>query len=293
MKKRILVGLLLVSLTFSACAPLPDPGTDSHVFSDSDRPQTDTVTDSQSGSDTDAQTNEGSVPFVHDFGATTDSLGEVNESLPDSTLLYYHNMGEKFPYRLIPEVLEGYGKIMTSAETPQQAVANTTAYFTTATEEVKECVVLVETELYFGLYVRRGVKDSTEQDYEQKVVCFKPTVFDTDYLSVYRDKSGTVGALSKGVAKRVMDYWYYSRWFNISGLKVLSSKIEETENEYTYTVYYLNPLFNDWGVVLEVSLYREVTKIPKNGGAITLGKAEKLKTVPGEDADNPGYVIVP
>ena len=143
---------------------------------------------------------------------------------------------------------------------------------------MKSCEVLLESELYFGLFVSQGPKGSDTPTAEHRVLCFKTDVFDTDYLTAYRDKTGTFGAVSKGTVKRVMDYWSYSRWIDDGGVKILSSKIEEVDGEYRYTVYYLTPLRDDFGEVMAVSFYRATTQIPKRGGTVTFGKAEKLLT---------------
>lgn len=276
MKKMILVGFLLVCLLFSACTPAVGPS------SDSGKPATDAATDSASSSTpkTDSVHTEDSstLSSLQDTGATEDSVGTADETLTEAELLQAYESGAKIPEALVPEALLGYGRILKSAATSEEAIANATAYFTTAENDVKACELLIESNLYFGLSVSQGPKGSDTHTSEHKVVCFKPDVFDTDYLNAYRDKTGTFGAVSKSIAKRVMDYWSYSRWIDDGGVKILSSKMEEADGEYRYTVYYLTPLYDDFGEVMAVSFYRAATKIPKSGGTVTFGKAEKLLT---------------
>ena len=276
MKKLVLVGLLLAGLLLSACAPLSNPTTDATVSSQTQSGSSQGTVDSDGSTQTDETTD--TVLQVSDGGATEDAVGQYGASLTETELRSAYETAVKYPAEMVPASLQGYGRILTSAATVEEAISNATAYFTTADRDVKECTVLVESELYYGLSVSQGPKGSDQVTSQQKVVCFKTHVFQTDYLTVYRDKTATFGSVSKGVAKRLMDYWSYSRWIDDGAIKILGSEIQEEGTEYCYTVYYLNPLYDDFGEVSEVSYYRVATRIPKAGGTVTLGKTEKLLT---------------
>ena len=302
MRKSFVLGLLLICLSLSSCAVPPDS-------TGSDRPSGSTsVSDPISDSNPVTDSGEGNlasdltfevphcIPFVSDGGATEDSVG--NEDIRtvwqnESTLLHMYDNYVKLPYRLLPTVLEGCGRIVSSAATPREAIEKTAAIFNNESYYTKDCVILLESELYYLLYVRWGARDGSDaRDLEETVVSFKSHVFDAEYRDFNRHKMGTFGKVPKGTVKRVMDYWCYDLSRGTGGDIVFLTEIEEFGVDYLYTVWYARTVYGDWGIPDEVFMCRRSTRIPGTGGTVTFGEEEILTTVL-VGGDSPGYVITP
>ncbi|MBO5221045.1 MAG: hypothetical protein J6C26_01895 [Clostridia bacterium] len=215
------------------------------------------------------------APFVHDEAPEAEILN-INWNIDniineEDGLLRVHQYGRKFPYQFVPLLLENSQLLPFSASTPEEARKKALAHYII----VKECVLLFETEYYYGFYVCES------GGYAFPAMCFK-----SDVLAFDADGKYSMVTDDSGVVRRVMDFIYYSRYYNLGGCQVVQTELLQNEKSFTYTSYYIETVYGDWGVPNVVSFYKQVTEIPKDGTSFALGEEVCLKTVQygGDDA---------
>ena len=210
------------------------------------------------------------------------------EKITGKQLEWLHNNADKFPENFVFSDLSGYGRVVSSASSAREALTSST-YITT------KCELLLETDYYYGIYVRWEAKSnstSSSNPYEEKVVCFKKSVCDYQNLKYSNDtRKGKIVTRDARVIKQILDYSYYAKFYKIHGYKVLYSKLDETSQNYKHTIYYIGTVFGDWGVKDTVTLYKQETVIPKSTGIYESSEKQKLLAIEVKGAFTDGGIL--
>lgn len=190
--------------------------------------------------------------------------GEVNELLSTEELIDFHQNGEKFPANFGFAELTGYGRVVSSASSREEALSAVQERFANEQCKVSENRVELETDLYYGIYVKwlYSYGGSETVSYDESVVSFKREVYDAE--------TQTFGTRNREEIKKILDYLYYDETCCIGGSKIYSSELTEKEGEYEYVIYYIQVNYGDWGLRDELSFIKEVRKIDLSSGGTTL-----------------------
>lgn len=212
--------------------------------------------------------------------------GEVNELLTVDELVDFHENGEKYPDNFVFEELTGYGRVMPSTSSVAEALSMVKEYFTNGDYVAVEYKLTVETDLFYGIYVKWAYQSNGTVDmsryYDEYVVSFKKSVFDyyLDYsLNEYPYINHHMQFFTpdKGAIKSILDYYLYSRTYQMYGEKVYSTDINLQGDKYVYTAYILQVCLGDWGTQDQLSLIKRVIDID-----LATGIAETNDEVVGE-----------
>lgn len=200
--------------------------------------------------------------------------GEVNELLTVDELVDFHLNGAKYPDNFIFEELNDYGRVIESSSSREDALSTATEHFNSGWGTTVECRLDVETDLFYGLYVKwdyrsGGVGEPTSY-YDEYVVSFKKDVYDAENKQFFTK--------DKDEIKSILDYIYYSRTYQIFGSKVYSSNITLEGDKYTYTAYVLEFVGGDWGIQDALYFIRTEVRIDLTTGKMEYNK-EKVGTV--------------
>ena len=192
--------------------------------------------------------------------------GEVNERLSAEELIDFHQNGEKFPANFGFAELTGYGRVVSSASSRADALAVTQEKFTNEQCTVSENRVDLETDLFYGIYVKWLYTEGESEpiSYDESVVSFKTEVYDA--------KTQTFGTRNREEMKKILDYLYYDETCCIGGSKIYSSELTEKEGDSKYVLYYIQVNYGDWGLRDELSFIKEVRKIDLSSGGTTLSR---------------------
>lgn len=207
--------------------------------------------------------------------------GEVNERLSAEGLIDFHQNGAKFPANFGFAELEGYGRVVSSASSRADALAVTQEKFTNEQCTVSENRVDLETDLFYGIYVKWLFSDgeSVPISYDESVVSFKTEVYDA--------KTQTFGTRNREEMKKILDYLYYYETCHTGGSKVYSSEITEKEGKYEYVIYYLQVNYGDRGMRDELYFIKEVRRIDLSSGGTTMSRETVGRvTVDGKNSRN-------
>ena len=188
--------------------------------------------------------------------------GEVNELLTVEELIEFHLNGARYPENFVFEELDGYGRVIESAASQEEAIEVATEHFNSGWCTTVECRLSVETDLFYGLYVkwdyRSGGTGEPVSYYDEYVVSFKKQIYDFGNKQFFtRDAD---------IIKSILNYTCYDHeyispeylWF--AG-KVYCSEIAEKDGKYEYTAYGLTTVYGDWGVQDELNFLKLVVEI--------------------------------
>lgn len=207
---------------------------------------------------------------------------KVIEAFSNEQLKWVHENAEKFPSDFVFKELEGYERIVTSAANKDEAISQTSSRFTNDTYITAECRVEIETDYFYGIYVKWEPRDKAMKKFyhEEKVVCFKKDV--CDFQNVVRNtdiNKGIMKTQNKELIKSILDYSYYSQLYNLGGYKVLFSEVKDSGDKIKYVNYYVGTAYGDYGVMDEVTLYKRETNISKNDGLFERSNHQELKII--------------
>ena len=174
----------------------------------------------------------------------------------DEKLIEFVLSEESFPEGfLIPE-LEGYGRIIESSETAEEA--QTTARELYSDEHYVAIVydVRAETEAFFGLFVEWMSRDPRRTEhYTENIISFRKDVYDYDSQTIHtNDLSLIEGILSLN---------YYQHMYQTAGSKVIFSELTQTRNSFVYSIYFTEVVYGGYGIQDELSVYHDVLTINK------------------------------
>lgn len=184
------------------------------------------------------------------------SYGEVKELWTAEELIEFHLHGAKYPDNFVFEELRGYGRVIPSASSKNEALQTAAKRFTNNNCSVVENTLQVETKLFYGLYVKweysyEGMDEPSYHD--ESVVSFKKNVYDADTM--------TFATKDASAIKSILDYLHYSESYQTSGTKVHSSKIVRDGDEFVYTAYVLQVSYGDYGVQDELRLLKTELRV--------------------------------
>lgn len=211
----------------------------------------------------DASDNGGQVGDSGDEIISTDDKnlhGEVNELLTVEELGDFHLNGAKYPENFVFDKLQGYGRVIGSSASGEEALSVAEKRFTNSDYKVVENRITVETDLFYGLYVKWAHR-SEKYSYDEYVVSFKKSVYDAE--------NNRFITKDKDEIKSIIDYMYYSRSYNTSGFKVYSADISLEEDKYEYTAYLLIEIGGDWGMQDELAFLKTKCYIDLTTGIMT------------------------
>lgn len=254
MKKVItfIVVCLLSLAVLGGCSWSADKGGDDNFNND------ETTAD-------DEGTNGGNDELPSDYGDGDKHIhGEVNELLTVEELVEFHLNGAKYPENFVFEELIGYGRVIESSSSQEDALSTATEHFNNDYCTVVENRLMVETDLFYGLYVKWAFqRDETETPYyyDEYVVSFKKHVYD------FQNKQ--LSTNDKDVIKSILNYLCYSRSYQTAGTKVYSSDVSIKDDKFVYTAYVLTVVYGDWGVHDALAFIKAEMQIDMATGKMT------------------------
>ena len=92
------------------------------------------------------------TPPVKDITPNLD--GEIKELLSADELVEFHLNGNKYPENFVFDELVGYGRVIKSSYTQDEVHAVVEEHFTNSSCTVVENKLCVETDLFYGVYVK-------------------------------------------------------------------------------------------------------------------------------------------
>ena len=199
--------------------------------------------------------------------------GEAKELWTDEELVQFHENGAKYPDNFVFEELSGYGRVISSASSKDEALQTAAKRFTNDNCSVVENTLQVETKLFYGLYVKWAYSyDGMDEPsyHDESVVSFKKNVYDSDTM--------TFATKDANAIKAILDYLHYSESYQTSGTKVHSSKIVRDGTQYVYTAFVLTVCYGDWDMQDELKLLKTELQIDRATG-VTTYHYETVKTV--------------
>ena len=169
--------------------------------------------------------------------------GEVKELLTVEQLVEFHDGEERYPEGFIFEQLEGYGRVLNSAESQADAHDILEKNFNSGWCRTVENKLIIETDLFYGMCAKWAYQSEQMTEptyYDEYVVSFKKNIYDV--------KTKKFGTKNADEIKNIIDYVYYSKSYNIGGSKVYSSEISVKDNKYEYVIYKLDVSEGDFGI---------------------------------------------
>lgn len=178
--------------------------------------------------------------------------GEVNELLTVEELVEFHLNGAKYPENFVFEELNGYGRVIASSSSREDALSKAAEHFNSGWCTTVENRLEVETDLFYGLYVKwdyrsGGVGEPTSY-YDEYVVSFKKSVYDAENKQFFTKDEDEI--------KSILDYNLYSGSYQIFGSKVYSSEIAAGADNLQYKAYSLMVIGGDFGIQDELLFIR-------------------------------------
>lgn len=254
MKKviTIIVACLLALAVLCGCSWSADKGGDDNFNNDET-----TVGDKG------AQDESGELPPDNGDG-DKHIHGEVNELLTLDELIDFHLNGAKYPENFVFEELNGYGMVIKSASSREEAFLNVEERFNNGYCTVVENRLMVETDLFYGFYVKwRFQRDETETPYyyDEYAVSFNKAVYDNENMQFFTQDKDTI--------KLILNYVYYSRSYQTVGTKVYNSDISLKNDKFVYTAYVLTVVYGDWGLQDKLAFMRTEIQIDIATGETT------------------------
>lgn len=175
----------------------------------------------------------------------------------DEKLTQFVLSGDCFPEGFLLPELEGYGRIISSSESAEEAQTIAREHFTNEDYVVVVDDVKDETELFFGLSVEWAARDPQRAwRYAEDVVSFRTEIFDHDTQTIYTNDTSLI--------EGILNYIYYEDMYQIVGSKVIFAELTQTQDCFSYSIYYTKVVYGDWGIQDELFVFRDVLTIDKD-----------------------------
>lgn len=179
-------------------------------------------------------------------------------------LIGYAENVPKYPADFAAADMVGYGRVISSSSSAEEAVDAAMAKFTSDSYYVSRCELEEEGDVWYAVYVewteRCPDSGNVPAVYDECVVSFKKEVYDKDGEVFYTRDAAAI--------KRVMDYVRYADIRDTSGYKLYSSALE-TEGGFVYTARLIERVYGDWGLMDEISLVEYTFRIDGLTGKVT------------------------
>lgn len=179
-----------------------------------------------------------------------------------------------------------YGRIINSSSSTAAALEVAIKHFTDtrywySVNTVIEVKLDIETELFYGLYVKWEHNSEGEKSYfDEYVISFKTDIYDCTVKKLINDNESSIfKTADKDQIKKVLDYKCYSITNQIYGCGIVYSEILDFDEYYTYKAYSLETVYGDWGLQDTVSMICSSYNINKTTGEISLLSNKILKTI--------------
>ena len=187
------------------------------------------------------------------------------EKLTDEELFVAFNNNPKFPEGFSLYGKENYTRIFKSATSRENAQAQITDWIENDTYKVTHCLYIEERQTYYGFYVRWENRQNPNENYQEKIMCFKFEVF--QFTSGYHSFTGEecFGDTSIESIQAILNQCYYSFFYSVYNYSVCISFVEQAE-DIVYTLYYLCYMPGDWGVMNSLSLNKIIVTIDDQTG---------------------------
>ena len=224
------------------------------------------------------------VIFCFSFAACTDGENvqegeDIVIELTDDEIIDFNANGKRYPENFIFEELQSYGRVIESSSSRKDAISTATEHFNSGWCTTVECRLEVETDLFYGLYVkwdyRSGGVGEPEAYYDEYVVSFKKQVYDFENKQFFTKNADII--------KSILNYTCYDHeyispeYLGFAG-KVYSSDIIKNGDKYEYIAYGLTGVGGDWGMQDELNFLKLVVEIDLATGK-TSYNVETIKQV--------------
>lgn len=188
--------------------------------------------------------------------------GEVNELLTVEEFVEFALNGARYPENFIFEELNGYGRVIESAASREEALELAAEHFNSDWCTTVENRLEIETDLFYGLYVkwdyRSGGAGEPVTYYDEYVVSFKKDVYDSENKQFFTE--------NVEIIKSILNYTCYDHeyispeYLGFAG-KVYSSDIVKIGDKCEYIAYGLTGVGGDWGMQDELNFLKLVVGI--------------------------------
>ena len=208
-----------------------------------------------------------------------DGYGNVQEGedvvveLTDDEIIDFHANGKRYPENFIFDELKDYGRVIESSSSREDAISTATEHFNSGWCTTVECRLTVETDLFYGLYVKWDYRNDGVGEpvayYDEYVVSFKKNVYDLENKQFFTK--------NPDIIKSILNYVYSDQYLWFAD-KVYSSDIIKNGDKYKYIAYGLSTVLGDWGVQDELNFLKLVVEIDLATGK-TSRSVETIKQV--------------
>ena len=201
-------------------------------------------------------------------------------------LIGYAENAPKYPEDFAAADMVGYGRVISSSSSAEEAVAAAMEEFTSDSCYVSRCELEEEGDVFYAVYVKwtERCPDSGNAPavYDECVVSFKKEVYDNDGDIFYTRDAAAI--------RRVMDYIQYADICDTSGFKLYSSVLEN-DGGFAYTACLIERVYGDWGLMDEISLVEYTFRIDGLTGKVAAEGGEILGRAYAEGPFTNGGVV--
>lgn len=185
-----------------------------------------------------------------------------------------------------------FGRIVSSAESAEDAVDICTRRFTSSNERypqssnrVTECYIAYESDLFYGVYVKceHYYYEEFDSSWEEILISFKKDVAD---ITARNSADGVEAAYrvcvdQEELVEQIVLYLYYN---DNSLNEILDYEMLCDDNEYRIIVYAYDITYGDWGVSDEYSFEKQEIVVDRTSGVVAFQEPIELITVYKESA---------
>ena len=175
-----------------------------------------------------------------------------------------------------------YGRIISSSETPEEAVAVCTRRFTdnrylAASNTVVECEVIYESELFYGVHVEWDYYNDGEfvYRYEENVISFKKSIADITVRDVKYDEVDSYRLLThrEDLLTELALYLFYHE---NSLTQLIDYEVLQEGSVWQFTVYAYRVSYGDWDMDNEYTFTSQEIHIDLTDGSVTFREPKTL-----------------
>ena len=198
---------------------------------------------------------------------------DIVVELTDDEIIDFNANGKQYPENFIFAELQDYGRVIASASSREDAISTAREHFNSGWCTTVECRLTVETDLFYGLYVKwdyriNGVGEPVSY-YDEYVVSFKKNVYDFENNQFFTKNADII--------KSILNYTCYDHYIWLVN-KVYSSDIIKNGDKYKYIAYGLSRVRGDWGMQDALCFLKLVVEIDLATGK-TSKNVETIKLV--------------
>lgn len=180
---------------------------------------------------------------------------------------------------------EKYGRIISSADSPEDAVRVCTRHFTDkryqqSINTVLECNVIYESDILYGIYVKWNCTDNGKfaGQYEENVISFKKNIADITVRNVIYDdvESYNICTNQEDQIEQILLYLYYEKH---SLHNILYYKTSRHDNKLILTIYAYYIVYGDLDMLDTYHFLKQTVVVDKTNGNVNFLEPIVLKTV--------------